>query len=113
AGVRQAIVLGAGLDTFGLRRPETLSDLGVLEVAPPATQRWKRGRLAELGLPLPDLLSFVECAFETTSVTAALRGTAFRPDRPAVVSWMGVVYYLAKGTVSRAVGGAGGVRGPG
>jgi methyltransferase (TIGR00027 family) len=103
AGVRQAVVLGAGLDTFGLRRPASLSELRVIEVDHPATQRWKRERLAAIGMPLPDSLSFVECDFESTSVTSALRGTAFRPDQPAVVSWMGVVYYLAKATVSRAL----------
>jgi methyltransferase (TIGR00027 family) len=103
AGVRQLVVLGAGLDTFGLRRPASQPDLRVIEVDHPATQRWKRQRLAELAFPLPDSLSFVECDFETTSVTSALRGTSFRSDAPAVVSWMGVVYYLAKETVSRAL----------
>jgi methyltransferase (TIGR00027 family) len=113
AGVRQAVLLGAGLDTFGLRRPADLPDLRVIEVDHPATQRWKRQRLAELGLPLPDLLSFVECDFETTPVSSALHGTAFRSNRPAVVSWMGVVYYLAKETVSRALAELAGLLPPG
>src|SRR5262245_20416371 len=71
-GVRQVVVLGAGLDSFGLRRPAELSELRVIEVDHPATQRWKRQRLAEIALPLPDSLSFVECDFETTSVSSAL-----------------------------------------
>jgi len=103
AGVRQLVVLGAGLDSFGLRRPASLPELRVIEVDHPATQQWKRRRLAELGFPLPDHLSFVECDFETTSVSAALRGASFAADRPAVVSWMGVVYYLAKETARRAL----------
>jgi len=103
AGVRQLVVLGAGLDSFGLRRPAALSELRVIEVDHPATQRWKKQRLAELGFPLSDLLSFVECDFETASVSSALRGTAFREDQSAVVSWMGVVYYLAKETARRAL----------
>jgi methyltransferase (TIGR00027 family) len=102
-GVRQVVLLGAGLDTFGLRRPAGLPELHVIEVDHPDTQRWKRQRLAESGLPLPDSLSFVECDFEKTSVTSALRGSAFRAEQPAVVSWMGVVYYLAKETVRRAL----------
>src|SRR5262245_10505374 len=32
AGVRQLVVLGAGLDSFGLRRPASLSELRVIEV---------------------------------------------------------------------------------
>jgi methyltransferase (TIGR00027 family) len=103
AGVRQLVVLGAGLDSFGLRRPAALSELRVIEVDHPATQRWKKQRLAELGVVRPDFLSFVECDFETTSVSAALRGTAFDADAPAVVSWMGVVYYLDRETVRRAL----------
>src|SRR6516225_551781 len=41
-GVRQVVVLGAGLDTFSLRNP--YADLGVraFEVDYPATQMWKR-----------------------------------------------------------------------
>jgi methyltransferase (TIGR00027 family) len=103
AGVRQLVVLGAGLDSFALRRPASLAELRVFEVDHPATQRWKRRRLAELGEPLPDFLSFVECDFEKSSVTAALRDTPFRSDAPAVVSWLGVVYYLTKETVRRAL----------
>ena len=113
AGVRQLVLLGAGLDTFGLRRPASLPGLRVIEVDHPATQGWKRQRLAEIGLPLPDYLSFVECDFETTSVPAALRGTSFRSDAPAVVSWMGVVYYLAKETVSKALAELAGLLAPG
>jgi methyltransferase (TIGR00027 family) len=102
-GVRQLIVLGAGLDSFALRRPPSLLDLRVYEVDHPATQRWKRRRLAEIGDPLPESLSFVECDFEKTSVPAALQGTTFRAHEPAVVSWLGVVYYLTRETVRRAL----------
>jgi methyltransferase (TIGR00027 family) len=103
AGITQLVVLGAGLDSFALRRPAALRELSVIEVDHPATQRWKRARLAELGLATPEFLSFVECDFETTSLSEALRGSAFRADAPAVVSWMGVLYYLDPATVRRAL----------
>jgi methyltransferase (TIGR00027 family) len=103
AGVQQLVVLGAGLDSFALRRPAALSALRVFEVDHPATQRWKRERLARLGIAEPGFLTFAECDFETTSVSSALRRTAFRPDLPAVVSWMGVVYYLSAETARRAL----------
>ncbi len=112
-GVRQLVILGAGLDSFALRRPASLSGLCVYEVDHPATQRWKRQRLAALACPLPEDLAFVECDFEKTSVTSAIRGTSFRPDEPAIVSWMGVVYYLAKETVSRALAELAGLLAPG
>jgi methyltransferase (TIGR00027 family) len=103
AGVRQLVVLGAGLDSFALRRPAVLSALRVIEIDHPATQRWKRERLAQLGIATPAHLSFVECDFTTTTVSAALRDTPFDAGAPAVVSWMGVVYYLDAATVRSAL----------
>src|SRR5271157_2024662 len=44
-GVRQLVVLGAGLDTFAYRNPFG-EQLHVFEVDHPATQAWKRERLA-------------------------------------------------------------------
>ncbi|MFW8644925.1 class I SAM-dependent methyltransferase [Rhizobium beringeri] len=44
-GVRQAVILGAGLDTFALRNPH--AGLKVFEVDHPATQSWKQMRLDE------------------------------------------------------------------
>ena len=102
-GVRQLVVLGAGLDSFAFRRPASLSELSVYEVDHPATQGWKQARLTALGIAVPEHVSFVACDFETSSVSSALRTTSFRFERPAVVSWMGVVYYLAKGTVAQAL----------
>ena len=47
-GVRQYLVLGAGLDTFACRNP--YADVRVFEVDHPATQAWKMKMLAALGL---------------------------------------------------------------
>src|SRR4051794_11436832 len=44
-GVRQYVVLGAGLDTFAYRQ-QYGAELRVFEVDFPATQAWKRERLA-------------------------------------------------------------------
>jgi methyltransferase (TIGR00027 family) len=50
-GVRQVVVLGAGLDTFAYRNP--FGDrLRIFEVDHPATQAWKRQRLADAAIPL-------------------------------------------------------------
>jgi methyltransferase (TIGR00027 family) len=46
-GVRQIVILGAGLDTFALRNPHGAQQIRVYEVDHPATQAWKRQRLAE------------------------------------------------------------------
>jgi hypothetical protein len=46
-GIRQIVILGAGLDTFALRNPHGARQILIYEVDHPATQAWKRQRLAE------------------------------------------------------------------
>jgi O-methyltransferase involved in polyketide biosynthesis len=53
-GVRQYLILGAGLDTFVQRRPEIASRMLVFEVDQPGHQAWKRQRLIELGCGIPE-----------------------------------------------------------
>ncbi len=99
-GVRQVVVLGAGLDTFSLRNP--YADLGVrvFEVDYPATQQWKRERLNEAGLAIPGSLTFAPVDFERQSLADGLKAAGFRSDRPAFFQWLGVVPYLTREAVS-------------
>ena len=103
AGVRQLVVLGAGLDSYALRRPSSQSELSVFEVDHPSTQGWKTARMVALGWEVPDFLTFVPCDFEKSSVSEVLRGTCFEAGEPAIVSWLGVVYYLEPATARRAL----------
>ncbi|WP_020660516.1 class I SAM-dependent methyltransferase [Amycolatopsis benzoatilytica] len=91
-GVRQAVFLGAGLDTFGCRNP--YPDLRVFEVDHPATQEWKRERLALAGIDCPATATFVPLDFETGTLAAALAAAGFQRSEPAVFVWLGVVFYL-------------------
>lgn len=63
-GVRQYVILGAGLDTFAQRRPEIASRLRVFEIDQPGPQAWKRQRLIELGFGIPEWLRLVPVNFE-------------------------------------------------
>src|ERR1700683_3165533 len=65
-GVRQIVILGAGLDTFALRNPH--GDLNIYEVDHPATQAWKLERLAEAQIALPPWLNLVPVDFERDDV---------------------------------------------
>jgi len=93
-GVRQYVVLGAGLDTYAYRRPEAVDGLRVFEVDHPATQAWKRDRLAHGRIPIPGSLTFVPVDFEHQTLAAALVAAGFRTDQPAFFAWLGVVMYL-------------------
>ncbi|WEB45043.1 class I SAM-dependent methyltransferase [Streptomyces yunnanensis] len=95
--VTQYVILGAGLDTFAQRRPEVASRLRVFEVDQPATQAWKRRRLAELGYDIPDWLHLVPVDFEASEDwLEQLTVAGFDPSRPAVIVSTGVTMYLTK-----------------
>jgi methyltransferase (TIGR00027 family) len=93
-GVSQYIILGAGLDTFALRRSDLQDRLTVFEIDQPSTQESKRARLHAAGLACPPNLHFLSADFERESVVEVLRRSPYRSDRTAFFSWAGVTYYL-------------------
>ncbi len=94
-GVRQYVLLGAGLDSFAQRRPEIASKLTVFEIDRPGTQAWKRQRLTELGFGVPAWLRFVPVNFEANeSWLDRLVAGGFDTKKPAVVASTGVSMYL-------------------
>lgn len=101
AGVRQYVVLGAGLDTFAYRSPHRDEGLAVFEVDHPGTQRWKQRLLAEAGIVVPASLTFVPSDFERDDLGDALQQSGFRADQAACIGWMGVTMYLTVDAVLR------------
>jgi len=101
AGVRQLVVLGAGLDSFAYRNPFPASALHVFEMDHPATQAWKRERLRAAGLEPPASLTFVPIDFERRTPADALATGGFDTGVPAIVSWLGVTVYLTRDVVLR------------
>lgn len=95
-GVSQYILVGAGFDSFILRRPEFAAHLEIFEIDHPATQGLKRGRIAELGISLPHSVHFIAADLSTESVADALSRSAFRVDRHSFFSWLGVTMYLTR-----------------
>ena len=93
-GLAQYLILGAGLDTFAYRQPAWAHALRIFEIDHPATQSFKRERLAKSGIVPPSNLIFVPVDFETTSLSQALDASGFAFDRPAFCSWLGVTQYL-------------------
>jgi len=93
-GVRQAVVLGAGLDTMAYRSEERFPGLRVYEIDHPATQAWKRARLAQARIAIPDSLTFVPVDFARDDLRQGLAQAGFDFNRPSFVSWLGVSMYL-------------------
>lgn len=93
-GLRQVVILGAGLDTRAAR----LGREGVrfFEVDQPASQADKREKVSKLdGYPL-DAATLVACDFERDDFVRALADAGFEQGIPAVLVWEGVIYYLAE-----------------
>lgn len=94
-GIDQYVILGAGLDTYAQRRPDTASRLRVFEIDRPDTQAWKRRRLIELGYGIPDRLRLVPVDFEAGGDwLPRLVDAGFDAHRPALVVCAGVTVYL-------------------
>jgi methyltransferase (TIGR00027 family) len=93
-GVRQYVILGAGLDTFAYRQPYPHPELRVFEVDHPDTQAYKRRQLEANGIAAPDALSYVALDFETQQLTQRLPASGFNASEPCFFSWLGVSMYL-------------------
>lgn len=98
-GVRQYLVLGAGLDTFAYRAPAWARDVRVVEVDQPASQADKQARLAAAGITVPDTVAFAAVDFERETLADGLRRCGVRLDVPTVCAWLGVTMYLTEAAV--------------
>src|SRR5207245_195773 len=96
-GVRQYVILGAGLDMFAYRNRFPL--LRVFEVDHPVTQAWKRSCLEKAAIPIPASVTYVSVDFERQMMPDALRPSGFKSDELTFVSVLGVVRYLSRETL--------------
>lgn len=102
-GVRQVVILGAGLDTFALRNPHA-ARISIFEVDHPATQAWKRQRLVGAELAPPPWLTFVSVDFERDDLQQKLSSAGFQRTSAAFFTWLGVVPYLTRDAIDDTLG---------
>jgi methyltransferase (TIGR00027 family) len=108
-GIAQYVLLGAGLDSFAYRSPMARR-LRVFEVDHPATQAWKRRRLADAAIAVPDGVRFVAVDFQADPLGERLRELGFDRSQPAFVSWLGVTQYLRPDAIAATLGAIGGLQ---
>lgn len=94
-GLKQYVILGAGLDTFCFRHPELESILEIFEVDHPDTQAFKKERLDKAGFKIPGNLHFVSMDFTKGFSGQTLMEAGF-DDKKTFFSLLGVSYYLTK-----------------
>lgn len=99
-GIRQVVILGAGLDT----RPYRLAGVDrvqVFEVDLASVQEAKKKRLLKHFGRLPAHVTFVPIDFDKESLEAVFSGTGFDSSKPALFVWEGVTQYLLEQGVRR------------
>lgn len=102
-GVRQYVIIGAGMDSFAFRRPDLLERIEAFEIDHPVTQRKKLARVRRAGLTTPPRHHFVEADLTEVATVDALSESPFEMSRPTFMSLLGVAYYLTKESLASTV----------
>lgn len=100
-GVRQYVLLGAGFDSFGYRQPGWASDLRIIEVDHPASQRMKVDRLATAGVAIPPNVTFIPIDFEVTTLADGMAAGGFDTRWATFFAWRGVTQYLTGSAIEK------------
>ncbi|WP_249709784.1 class I SAM-dependent methyltransferase [Bacillus cereus] len=98
-GTKQYVILGAGLDTFSFRHRELENKIEVFEVDHPSTQKFKKERIKEAELEVPNHLHFVSMNFTKGFSYEQLQNEGFE-NKKTFFSLLGVSYYLTKEELS-------------
>lgn len=88
-GIRQYVLLGAGFDSFALRRPDLLAELHMYEIDHPLSQRVKKERIQKQYGQMPNNLEFVPVDFEKETLKDALYNSNYTSKQPAFFSLLG------------------------
>lgn len=98
-GVKQYVLLGAGLDSFAQRNVDISSEVDIYEIDQPETLAWKKEKLIENGYKISGNLHFVPVDFETSSWWSELLNSGFDVQQTTFVSCTGVTLYLTKDAI--------------
>lgn len=99
-GIKQYVILGAGLDSFAFRRSDLMKQLEVFEVDHPATQEFKLRRIAELRWKHPAKLHFIPIDFTKEKLeTVLIHSSSYNTKAKTFFSWLGCTMYLTRNEV--------------
>jgi methyltransferase (TIGR00027 family) len=94
-GVRQYVMIGAGLDTFPWRQPDFAKDMQLFAADHPASLAWAQQRFRERGLATPSNLTFVPVDLEERRLNDQLVACGFDRGTASFCSMLGVTQYLS------------------
>jgi methyltransferase (TIGR00027 family) len=91
-GCRQVVILGAGLDTRGVRK--RADGVAYFEIDDPSTVRFKQARLAAEGFDAP--ITFIAANYVAAGVIPLLEANGFDFGLPSFFIWEGNTMYLTE-----------------
>jgi methyltransferase (TIGR00027 family) len=98
-GVRQYVIVSAGLDTFPWRQPDFAREMQIFAADHPDSLAWTRARFRERRFSPPPNLIDVPIDLEKESLAAQLGTYGFSPMIPTFCSALGIIQYLSAETV--------------
>jgi methyltransferase (TIGR00027 family) len=101
SGIKQFLILGAGMDTFAYRQPEWANELHVVEADHPASQANKLEHLADAGIKIPNNVSFLKVDLELDDLEAVFAQSRLDLSKPVFVACLGVLVYLTQETIAK------------
>lgn len=99
-GVRQHVMVGAGLDTFPWRQPAFTRDMAIYAADHPASLIWTQRRLRGCGLERPPNLIHVPVDLEDCRIGDSLAACGFDHEVPSFCSVLGVTQYLSEEAIN-------------
>jgi len=81
-GMTQYVIMGAGYDSFALRRRDLSDAIRIFELDHPATQKAKKARLSELNVELPKNLELIPIDFEKETIAEVLKRSSYVCELP-------------------------------
>src|SRR5262245_15892704 len=98
-GVRQYVMVGAGLDTFPWRQPDFAKGIQIFAADHPASLMWTQERLRQRGPSRPANLTYVPADLEERRLGDHLLACGFDRHAASLCSVLGVTQYLDKEAV--------------
>jgi methyltransferase (TIGR00027 family) len=93
-GVRQYVMIGAGLDTFPWRQPKFAENIQIFAADHPASLGWTQSRLRERAMSTPANLIYVPVDLDVQPLGDVLATGGFDPKAASFCSLLGVTQYL-------------------
>lgn len=98
-GMRQYVMVGAGLDTFPWRQPNFAKEMQIFAADHPASLAWTQERLREHGLSKPSNLTYVPIDLEDQRLDEQLAACGFEQGSTSFCSVLGVTQYLDRDAI--------------